>query len=52
MIPVLWSGRQISWLQIQKSEFDYRPYQIFWQVVGLERGQLSIVSTIDELLGR
>jgi hypothetical protein len=27
-------------------------YQIFWQVVGLERGQLSIVSTTEELLER
>jgi hypothetical protein len=25
--------------------------QIFWKVVGLERGPLSLVSTIDELLG-
>jgi hypothetical protein len=24
--------------------------QIFWQVVGLERGPLSLVSTIEELL--
>jgi hypothetical protein len=29
-----------------------RRYQIFWEVVGLERGPLSLVSTIDELLGR
>jgi hypothetical protein len=27
-------------------------YQIFWEVVGLERGPLSLVSTIEELLGR
>jgi hypothetical protein len=32
--------------------FDYRRYQIFWGVVGLERGPLSLVSTIQELLGR
>jgi hypothetical protein len=25
---------------------------IFWEVVGLERGSLSLVSTIEELLGR
>jgi hypothetical protein len=25
---------------------------IFWEVVGLERGPLSLVSTIEELLGR
>jgi hypothetical protein len=29
-----------------------RRYQIFWEVVGLERGPLSLVSTIEELLGR
>jgi hypothetical protein len=32
--------------------FDSRRYQIFWEVVGLERGTLSLVSTIEELLGR
>jgi hypothetical protein len=32
--------------------FDSRHYQIFWEVVGLERGPLSLVSTIEELLGR
>jgi hypothetical protein len=33
--------------------FDFRLYQIFWEVVGLERGPLtiSLVSTIEELLG-
>jgi hypothetical protein len=29
--------------------FDSRRYQIFWQVVGLERGPLSLVSAIEEL---
>jgi hypothetical protein len=28
------------------------PILIFWQVVGLERGSLSLVSTVEELLGR
>jgi hypothetical protein len=32
--------------------FDSRRYQIFWEVVGLERGPLSPVSTTEELLGR
>jgi hypothetical protein len=41
-----------SWLQIQMSVFDSRRYQIFWEVVGLERGPLSLMSTIEELLGR
>jgi hypothetical protein len=27
-------------------------YQIFWEVVGLERGLLSLVSTTEELLER
>jgi hypothetical protein len=43
---------QSSWLQIQRSGFDSRHYQIFWEVVGLERGPLSLVSTTEELLGR
>jgi hypothetical protein len=30
--------------------FDSRPYQIFWEVEGLERGPLSLVRTIEELL--
>jgi hypothetical protein len=49
--PPLWSNGQSSWLQIQRSWFDSRRYQIFW-VVGLERGPLSLVSTTEELLGR
>jgi hypothetical protein len=48
--PPLWSSSQSSWLQIQRSGFDSRRYQIFWEVVGLERGPLSLVSTIEELL--
>jgi hypothetical protein len=31
--------------------FDSRRYQIFWEVVRLERGILSFVSTTEELLG-
>jgi hypothetical protein len=52
MWPPLWSSSQSSWLQIQRSGFDSRRYQIFWEVVGLERGPLSLVSTTEELLGR
>jgi hypothetical protein len=51
-IPPLWSSGQSSWLQIQRSGFDSRHYQIFWEVVGLERGPLSLVSTTEELLDR
>jgi hypothetical protein len=50
--PPLWSSGQSSWLQIQRSRFDFRRYQIFWEVVGLERGPLSLLNTIEELLGR
>jgi hypothetical protein len=49
--PLLCSSGQSSWLQIQRSGSDSRHYQIFW-VVGLERGPLSLESTIEELLGR
>jgi hypothetical protein len=41
-----------SCLQIQSSEFDSRHYQIFWEVVSLERCPLSLLSTIEELLER
>jgi hypothetical protein len=50
--PPLSSSGQSSWLQIQRSGFDSRRYQILWEVVGLERGSLSLVSTTEELLGR
>jgi hypothetical protein len=49
--PLLCSG-QSSWLQIQRPEFDSRSYEIFWEVVGLERSPLSLVSKIEKLLGR
>jgi hypothetical protein len=52
LIPPLCSSCQTSWLQIQRSGFDSWRYQIFREVVGLERGLLSLVSTIEELLGR
>jgi hypothetical protein len=50
--PPLWSSDQSSWLQIQRSWFDSQSYRIFWEVVGLERGPISLVSTIEELLER
>jgi hypothetical protein len=37
---------------IHRSGFDSRRYQIFWVVVGLERGPLSLLATIEELLER
>jgi hypothetical protein len=45
----LWSSGQGSWLQIQRSGFYSRRYQIFWEVMGLERGPLSLVRIFEEL---
>jgi hypothetical protein len=39
----LWSSGQSSWLQIQRSRFNSRCYQILWEIVGLERGPLSLM---------
>jgi hypothetical protein len=36
-------------LQIQRSGLDSRRYQIIWEVAGLERGPLSLVSTYELL---
>jgi hypothetical protein len=49
--PPLWSSGQSYWLQIRRPGFDSRHYQKK-KVVGLERGPLSHVSTIEELLDR
>jgi hypothetical protein len=46
----LWSSGQSFWLQIQRSWFDSRSYQIFWGVMSLERSLLSLVGTIEELI--
>jgi hypothetical protein len=50
--PPLWSSGQSSWLKTQWSGFHSRRYQIFWEVVDLERGPFSLVSTTEELLER
>jgi hypothetical protein len=50
--PPLWSCVQSSWLQILRSGFHSGRYQIFWEVVSLERGPLSLVGIIVELLRR
>jgi hypothetical protein len=47
--PPLWSSGQGSWLKIQRSGFNSRCYQIFWEVVVLKRGPLSLVRIIEEL---
>jgi hypothetical protein len=46
----LWSSGQSSWLQIRRPDFNSRHYQK--NVVGLERGPLSLVSTTEELLDK
>jgi hypothetical protein len=50
--PPLYSSGKSYWLQIKKSGFDSQRYQIFWELVGLERGPFSLVSAIEELLER
>jgi hypothetical protein len=52
MFLSLWASGQNFWLQIKRSVLGYQRYQIFWEVVGLERDPLSLVSTIEELLER
>jgi hypothetical protein len=47
----LWSSGQSSSLQVQRSGFDSRRYQIFL-VVDLERGPLSLLSTVEKLRSR
>jgi hypothetical protein len=47
----LWSSGQSSWLQIRRPGFDSRHYQEK-KIVGLERGQLSLVSKTEVILDR
>jgi retron-type reverse transcriptase len=47
-IDRLWSRGQSSWLQIRRPARHYQKKN----VVGLERGPLSLVSTTEELLDR
>jgi hypothetical protein len=39
-------------LQIQRSGFGSQCYQIFWEVIGLERAPLSLVIATEELIER
>ena len=41
---------RVSGYRYRGPGFDSRRYQIFWVVVGLERGPLSLVMSIEELL--
>jgi hypothetical protein len=50
--PPLWSSGQISKPHMQESGLFSRFYHIFSEVVGLERGPLSLESTTEELLER
>jgi hypothetical protein len=43
---------RVSGCRFRGPGFDSQHYQIFLEVVGLELGLLSLVSTIEELLGR
>jgi hypothetical protein len=49
--PPLSSSLQGSWLQMQRFGFEARYYQIFLEVVGLERCPLSFLSKIKEVFG-
>jgi hypothetical protein len=48
--PPLWSSGLSSWLQIPRSGFDSRRYQVFREVVGLERNPHNLVGTIEKVL--
>jgi hypothetical protein len=41
---------RVSGYRFRGPGFDSRRYQIFWEVVCLERGPLSLVRIIEELL--
>ena len=41
---------RVSGYRYRGSGFDSRRYQIFWVVVDLERGPLSLVRSTEELL--
>jgi hypothetical protein len=43
---------RVSSYRVRGPGFDSQRCQIFWEVVGLDRGPLSLVSTIEELLGK
>jgi hypothetical protein len=41
---------RVSGYTSRAPRLDSQPYQIFWEVGSLERGPLSLVRTIEELL--
>ena len=48
--PPLWSSGQSFWLQIQRSRVRFPALPDFLSSSGLERGPLSLVRSIEELL--
>jgi hypothetical protein len=48
--PLLWFSGQVPGYRRRGQGFDLRRCQIFWEVLNLERGPLSLVSTNVELL--
>jgi hypothetical protein len=50
--PPLWYIGKSRWQQIERSRFNSQRYQIFLDLVGLERDPFGLVSTNEELLGR
>jgi hypothetical protein len=48
--PPLWFNGQNSWLQIQRSRVLFLALPDFVEILGLERGLLSLVRIIEELL--
>jgi hypothetical protein len=46
-LPLWYSGQGSLEVRVR-----FWRYQIFWEVMGLERAPLSLESTIEELLGR
>jgi hypothetical protein len=46
----LWSNGQNSWLRIQRSQVRFPALPVLSEIVGLERGPLSLVRITEELL--
>jgi hypothetical protein len=52
LLPLFWKASMVT-VPVYRSRnpgFDSRRYQIFWEVVGLERGPVSLVRITEELL--
>jgi hypothetical protein len=51
ILPPTWSRGQKSWLQIQRTRDSISSAtRFFWELMGLERGPLSLVKITEELL--